>query len=128
MKEKLTLGLIICWLFFLQNELAFLLTELGPLGQLKKLDLSQTASGPATPPPDHTSPRRALRLRLVERYSLSEIRVLCFDLGLEYDRLPGETRDEKGMELIAFMERNGRFDELLQFVTADIQRRHRPTG
>jgi hypothetical protein len=54
-----------------------------------------------------------LRRLIVERYSLSELQTLCFDLGVNYDDLPGEALSDKARELILKMGRRRRLDQLL---------------
>jgi hypothetical protein len=46
-----------------------------------------------------------LRHILDVRFSDSEIRSLCFDLGIDYDNLPGQSKIDKVRELIAYMDR-----------------------
>lgn len=50
---------------------------------------------------------------LVTYFNDSELRDLCFELGVDYDSLSGETRDDKARELIAHCERHGRIAEFL---------------
>jgi tetratricopeptide (TPR) repeat protein len=51
---------------------------------------------------------------VVEYYSLEELRTLCFDLGIEYERLGGdETRDAKARELVLQLGKERRLDQLL---------------
>jgi WD40 repeat protein len=47
-------------------------------------------------------------------FSLDEIQSLCFDLGLEYENLPGDIRSTKARELVVALERRGRKAELLE--------------
>jgi tetratricopeptide (TPR) repeat protein len=54
-------------------------------------------------------------------YDLEETRTLCLDLGVKYDDLPGEGRGAKVRELVRWMARRGRLDQLL-----DKLRRERP--
>ena len=42
-----------------------------------------------------------------------ELRTLCFDLGVDYDDLPGEGKTNKARELIAYLERRDRLSELV---------------
>ena len=56
-----------------------------------------------------------LRNMLVSYFNLSELQDLCFDLGIYYENLPGQTISDKARELIAFMNRRG---ELPKLVTA----------
>ena len=57
-----------------------------------------------------------LRQILVKRFSEGELRTLCFDLGIDYDDLPGEGKANKARELIAFFERHDRVPELVEIV------------
>ncbi|MCB8977224.1 MAG: SUMF1/EgtB/PvdO family nonheme iron enzyme [Ardenticatenaceae bacterium] len=50
-----------------------------------------------------------LRKLLIQHFSLDELRVLCFDLGLEYEDLPGDTRTTKIHGMIEYLQRR---DEL----------------
>lgn len=55
-------------------------------------------------------------------FNLEEIRVLCFELNINYDDLPGEVRSAKIRELVLYLERRGMIPELLDVLT-----RYRPT-
>lgn len=60
-----------------------------------------------------TAYRRWL-LRFIERsYSLEELRTLAFDLGIGWDRIGGNTIDERGREMIIYCERNGMIGQML---------------
>ena len=64
-----------------------------------------------------------LRHVLDTRFSAQELRTLCFDLGIEYEDLPGEGRASRARELVAFFERRERIPELvraIQAIRADI--------
>jgi hypothetical protein len=65
--------------------------------------------------------RSRLRQVLAERFSDGELRTLCFDLGIEYDDLPGEGKADKARELVAYLERRDRIPDL-----KEIGRRVRP--
>lgn len=45
-------------------------------------------------------------------FNNGELRDLCFELGIEYDDLLGETRRDKARELVAFARRRDRLAEL----------------
>ncbi|MCP4357745.1 MAG: hypothetical protein GY796_06995, partial [Chloroflexi bacterium] len=51
---------------------------------------------------------------LAEGFNLDELRGLAFDLNIDYEEIPGETRSRKILELITYMIRRGRAEELLQ--------------
>ena len=52
-------------------------------------------------------------------YSLDEIKALCFTMGIDFESLPGEGKDAKIRELIAFCQRRGRDEELVDKVRAE---------
>jgi len=55
-----------------------------------------------------------LLLRMLHRYfNISELRSLCFDLGIDYEDLSGENKSDKVRELVAYMDRHGRTSDLL---------------
>ena len=62
-----------------------------------------------------------LRKLLIQHFSLDELRVLCFDLGLEYEDLSGDTRTTKMHSLIEYLQRRDELHLLLNAVTD-----HRP--
>lgn len=54
----------------------------------------------------------------MERFDLEELRTLAFELGIDYDSLPGEGKAGKVRELILFLDRRGKLGQLL----AEIQK------
>ena len=58
--------------------------------------------------------RSRLRQVLAERFDEGELRTLCFDLGIEYDDLPGKGRADKARELVAYLERRDRIPDLIE--------------
>jgi hypothetical protein len=57
--------------------------------------------------------RRQLRRKLDEHFDKEELRLLCFDLGVDFDNLPGDSKATKAMELVALMERAEQIAELV---------------
>jgi hypothetical protein len=55
-----------------------------------------------------------LRQNLVDSFSDTELHDLCFDLGMDYEDLPGEGRAAKARELVAYCERRGLTPELIK--------------
>ena len=55
----------------------------------------------------------SLRRGLVESFSLSELRTLCSDLGVDYDELGSAGKEAQARELILYLERRGRLPELV---------------
>jgi len=55
-----------------------------------------------------------LRETLAAYFDAGELRTLCFDLGVDYDDLPGEGKGNKARELIAYLERRDRLPELVR--------------
>ncbi len=66
----------------------------------------QSTSAPSPEPAD-------LRRMLVERFNLEELRTLCQDLQIDYDSLPGEGKEAKARELVAYCERHTRIPDLV---------------
>lgn len=62
-----------------------------------------------------------LRREIVIRFNDSELHSLCFDLGLNYDCLPGQGLEDKARELVEYLERRSRISDLI-----DICRKERP--
>lgn len=58
--------------------------------------------------------RVKVRRILTEYFSEDELKTLCFDLGIDYENLPGEGKEAKSRELIAYCERCGRLLELME--------------
>lgn len=56
-----------------------------------------------------------LRQNITVRFSDQEIRTLCFDLDVDYEDLPGEGKESKVRELIAYMRRRDRIPELVNY-------------
>lgn len=57
-----------------------------------------------------------LRSVLIERFSEAELRNLCFELGVDYDVLPGPSKAEKARELVSYHDRRARISELVDQV------------
>lgn len=59
--------------------------------------------------------------QLIQVFSEEELRTLCLELGVGYDDLPAQGRNNKAREFILYLERRGRLVELVELV-----RRERP--
>ncbi|MDX1614473.1 MAG: hypothetical protein R3300_09195 [Candidatus Promineifilaceae bacterium] len=64
--------------------------------------------------------RVVVRQFLVERFSLSELKTLAFDLGVDYELFPHQTKGEFSRELLAYFQRT---ESLSCLVTEMVQRR-----
>ncbi len=53
-----------------------------------------------------------LRQNLIHYFNDSELRDLCFDLGVDYESLPGTGKSDKARELVSYLDRRGRVPEL----------------
>ena len=60
-----------------------------------------------------TEYRARLREQITKCFDESELRTLCFDLGIDYNDLPGATKADRARELIARLERCGCIPELV---------------
>lgn len=63
-----------------------------------------------------------LRDQMNQYFSVSELRTLCFDLGIDYEDLAGSTKQLKVIELIGFVQRRGILDNLIKLLAS--QRPH----
>lgn len=57
-----------------------------------------------------------LRNALSQSFDVQELRNLCFDLGVDYDGLPGNGKDSKAREIVAWFARRDQTDRLVQAV------------
>jgi hypothetical protein len=65
--------------------------------------------------PRKIDPQTQIQHFLGVYFSLDELRLLCGGLeGVEFENLPGDTRQIKAMELTDFMFRHGRLNELVE--------------
>jgi hypothetical protein len=86
-----------------------------PVGRdADQIGSSPTSAARAEMP--HQRSRRELRLLLESRFNDDELRTLCFDLGVDYENIPGETKAAKAMAIIAYFERMHRSEELMRCV------------
>jgi S1-C subfamily serine protease len=56
-----------------------------------------------------------LRKALANLFDLSELQLLCFDLGIDYDELTGENKSTKIISLLGYLERRGRLSVLVAY-------------
>jgi hypothetical protein len=73
----------------------------------------ETAESPLYHLPDGQQDRlRQLHRQIMHSFDKSELRTLGFELGIQYDDLKGDTRQDKVRELLLHCLRHGRLDEL----------------
>ncbi len=60
--------------------------------------------------------KKALHEILVNKFSLEELRTLYFKLNVDFDELPGLAKSDKARELIDYMIRVDRLDELIALI------------
>lgn len=58
-----------------------------------------------------------LRDTLDEFFTLSELNTFSFDLGIDFDNIPGQTKKEKAQELVAYCYRGSRLTDLVDRAT-----------
>ena len=56
-----------------------------------------------------------LREILIDHFDQEELKTLCFDLGIDYESLPGSGKANKARDLISALQRQGRLSELITF-------------
>lgn len=52
------------------------------------------------------------RQKLVRHFNYDELRALCFDMGVDEEELPGQGKSGKAQELVSYLERRGRLQDL----------------
>jgi hypothetical protein len=57
--------------------------------------------------------RLKLRQLLTTHFNEGELRTFCFDLGIDYDDIPGNTKTNKVTEIITYLERRNQLTDLL---------------
>ena len=72
--------------------------------------------------------RIQLRQTLVDRFDLEELRTLCDDLDVDFESLVGRGKAGKARELVRFMERRERLDELAAAITSFLSPQDRPAA
>ncbi len=55
-----------------------------------------------------------LRELLASRFNTGEMKTLCFDMGVDYENLPGEGKADKARELVSYCDRHKCLDKLVQ--------------
>lgn len=69
------------------------------------------ASLPA--PPARGPSRDLLLFNLTQKSSLDDLKVMCFDLGIDFDDIPGEAKPTKAANIIAYLERRAGLGDLI---------------
>ena len=50
---------------------------------------------------------------IVDHYDLNELKTLCFNLGVNFDALPGDGTVAKARELVVYLGRRGKLERLV---------------
>lgn len=61
---------------------------------------------------DHLAMLQRLRNMLSTGFNLDELKSLCFELGIDYENLGGQGKSGKTRELVGYMDRRGRIEDL----------------
>lgn len=56
-----------------------------------------------------------MRMQMAEFFNLNDLQDLCWELGIQYEDLPGAGLSAKVRELLSFCWRNGRLPDLLEY-------------
>jgi len=62
--------------------------------------------------------RTEVRQSLVQNFSITEMKTLAFDLGVDYELFPHETKGDLPHELISYCERRGRSNDLVNLMAS----------
>jgi len=101
-----------------------LVVEFTPEKKLSRQDLlelvaelstsTQTAGTVSESRPTTLSYQTQLRQLLTTHFDQGELQTLCFDLGVDYESLPGEGKADKARELVEYLERRDRIPECVE--------------
>ena len=61
----------------------------------------------------------SFRRPIVESFSIDDLKVLCTELGIDFQNIPGESKEIKALELINYQKNRGQLAELLQYCIAN---------
>lgn len=66
---------------------------------------------------DNDTTRRLIAMRdcITNHFDLSEFKSLCFDMGINYDNLDGDSLEDKAREFVLLMNRLGRCPEIVAY-------------
>ncbi|MDX1616641.1 MAG: hypothetical protein R3300_20200 [Candidatus Promineifilaceae bacterium] len=70
--------------------------------------------GDGLPDPQERPDQVKLRNLLRDSFSEDDLRDLCFDLGLDYDNLPGDGKAAKAREIVIYFGRRQRLPDLAE--------------
>lgn len=62
---------------------------------------------------------RALRLILGDVYDMTELKILCRDLNVDWDEIPGDRKSERISEFIEYLKRRGRLEDMIDLVNKE---------
>ena len=82
-------------------------------------EMEQLLSAKALQNDDHPAESTSIQLfkNMVASYNLSELKELCFDLNdVEYENLPGETKNGIVISLIQFYEKHKKIQKLVDYL------------
>jgi len=113
--------------FQLEKQIEQAQSELDAVDQqLDELEAELERAGSTEPGQDARPPAPALEERALDREYLSrlrqtltarfdsgELRTLCFDLGVDYDDLPGAGKASKAREMVSYFARRDRIPDLV---------------
>jgi hypothetical protein len=105
----------------LLNQMSDIETQISALGAAPAGTPAPSSAQPNTPSTASAASavdRTALRNALGSRMNLSELKTLCFDLGLDYENLAGDTKTDKVVNLISYFENRQQLERLVKAVQA----------
>ena len=100
-------------------EVAAVFTTSFVFGPLQPSDVTHRRKEKNLPTAAAVVDLRALRLALSAAFDLRELKILISDLGLDWDNISGEIKDEKIVELVRHMKRRKSLNKLIEFVRGE---------
>jgi hypothetical protein len=75
----------------------------------------EQVADPLTPAPTMPDSRTLYEV-LIKHFNLEELHDLCFQRGIDYEEIKGDTKTTFARELVTYLERRGRLGELVEAV------------
>lgn len=105
-------------IFYLGRLISMLATVIEDAGLIVPGEVDQYLQRRRVSKPIPGDPDLAILIQhaLDQFFSLDELRQLAFELGVDFDNLPGMTKERKAQELVLFVDRRSQLEMLVQAV------------
>jgi nucleoside phosphorylase len=89
------------------------------IDHLRPADVGRTGVGGSQKPSTSGVDQRGLRLALSSAFDSAELRVLCFDLGIDWDEIGGDNKSGKIVGILEYARRRNLYNRLVDLVNSE---------